>query len=238
MNIIDILDIKPHSFITMIGGGGKTTGLFLLANLLKNSLITSTTKLYNPPLNEQIIPMKWLGQDTEQIKSTDKTPLLYSQKEGDKYMGIGSEEAQMIFEKGAFDYVLCEGDGARMKPLKVWKQGEPVIPQCTTHTIINIGANVLGKIWCKENVHRSELLPFQGKEINFELILQLMEQGIFDMDIPKRSKTFLSFNQWDLVGDRFKDEYLQFSEQAKKSIPILDKILFVSYNKNKLYDHM
>ncbi|QNO14423.1 putative selenium-dependent hydroxylase accessory protein YqeC [Alkalicella caledoniensis] len=243
MDIIKLLDIKPKSFITMVGGGGKTTGMFLIASQLHNCIITSTTKLYKPPINENILPLQWEGtSSTFGSHGFNKTPLLYSEKEEGKYLGIKPETANSLYEKGPFDHILCEGDGARMKALKVWKEGEPVIPSCTTHTIINIGAKVLGKTWGPETVHRSQLLPFDGLEINFQLILEMMERGVFSFNIPSTSKVYLCFNQWDTVEERYKASYKPFAQKAKQILLSpsigLEKILFVSFSKSKVYDHI
>lgn len=249
MSLIKELEIEENSFITMAGGGGKTTGMFLLAKLLGNSLITSTTKLYKPPIVEGIVPVQWDSDRIQQFinesytikpKSTNGTtidtiPLVYSRKEGDKYMGISTEDAELLKEKSSFKHILCEGDGARMKPLKVWKEGEPVIPPSTTHIIINIGAKVFGKSWGENWVHRSHLLPLDGQIIGLETLVQMAKHGVFDLDIPKASKLFIVINQWDAIEEQFKGQKEQFEKSLKGIIPSLTKVLFVSYEKNMIY---
>lgn len=216
MNIPDTLGIKEESFITMVGGGGKTTGLFLLATLLKNSVVTTSTKMYKPPIDPDI-------------------PFTYSKREGDKYYGLTVQELEILKEKSSYKHILCEGDGARMRPLKVWKEGEPIIPPSTTHTIINIGAKALGRPWGKEWVHRSELLPFDGRRIDFSLLIEMANLGVFSLQFPRNSKVYLVFNQWDLVDEGMSGKVEAFAKHFKSTLPFVNKVVFVSYAKRVIY---
>lgn len=232
MDIITALEIGKKSLITMVGGGGKTTGLFLLAKQLENSLITSTTKFYRPPLDETITLVKW-----PQCKGEEgKIPLIYSQVEGEKVVGIDVEAVEKLKSLSLYEHILCEGDGARMKPLKVWKEGEPVIPPSTSHLVINIGAKVIGKRWGNEWVHRHELLSFPNEIISLSTLIKMAEKGVFNFQRGKDSKVFLGINQWDVVGENVSlDEMAGFGEKIKKTVPDIYKVLFLSYEKNRVY---
>jgi probable selenium-dependent hydroxylase accessory protein YqeC len=225
------LEIGEKSLITMVGGGGKTTGLFLLAKELKNSLITSTTKFFAPPLEENIIPVKWPQFTGE----PGKIPLVYSQRDGEKLLGIDVDGVEKLKECSLFDHILCEGDGARMKPLKVWKEGEPVIPPSTTHLVINIGSKVFGNRWGESWVHRHHLLPFQNEIIDFSTLIKMAEKGVFNFP-GVEGKIFMAINQWDVMGDKVNlRETQEFGEKIKKTVPNLYKVLFLSYEKNQVY---
>ncbi len=223
------LEIGDKSFIVMIGGGGKTSGAFILAKSLDKSLVTTTTKMFNPPLDNKIEPTKWPNINSHKI------PLVHSERDDLKYMGIAEEQCEYIYEKSEYHHIICEADGARMRPMKVWKEGEPVIPKCTTHTIINIGANVLGKKWGEKWVHRHEKLPFEGKTIDFDLILEMAKIGVFDLPIAKTSKTYLTLNQWDTVDQTYKSKTKTFAERFKE-ITKINKVFFASYKEDIVYE--
>lgn len=60
-----------------------------------------------------------------------------------------------------FDYILIEGDGSKGKPLKGWRDDEPVISKFTTCTIGVLDGQILGMDINEDNIHRAS--KFLGK---------------------------------------------------------------------------
>lgn len=54
------------------------------------------------------------------------------------------------------DYVIVEADGSKRLPLKAHASHEPVIPPCSTQTLLVVGAKGFGKNVC-DAVHRPEI---------------------------------------------------------------------------------
>ena len=58
MSLKEIIDIKNNYIISIVGCGGKTTLMYLLANELKTDnkvLVSTTTKIFSPTKDEVII---------------------------------------------------------------------------------------------------------------------------------------------------------------------------------------
>jgi probable selenium-dependent hydroxylase accessory protein YqeC len=56
-----------------------------------------------------------------------------------------------------FDLILIEADGAAGKPLKGWKETEPVIPLVTTKTIGIVDIQTIGCLIDRSLAHRLEI---------------------------------------------------------------------------------
>ncbi|MCR4589836.1 MAG: putative selenium-dependent hydroxylase accessory protein YqeC [Lachnospiraceae bacterium] len=136
----------------IIGGGGKTTLLYTLAEELKEkgSIIICTSTHIRIP--EQY-PLITGGID--ELKAGLPEPVICVGRTAEN----GKITAPWIsFEEleGLADYVLVEADGARGLPLKAHAGHEPVIPPNAGKTVLVVGADGFGKK-VKEVCHRPEL---------------------------------------------------------------------------------
>lgn len=151
--ISDILDIKK-GITSIIGSGGKTTLMYVLAEELSNKgrvIVTSSAKIYRP---EHIVTLE--NPAEEDIKSALAENSVIC-------VGKTTEEGKLTapdidfseLEKLA-DYVLCEADGSKGLPLKAHGLYEPVIPPNSAKVIQVIGASGIGgKI--KDVCHRPDI---------------------------------------------------------------------------------
>lgn len=165
MLISKALDLRRGEVITFVGGGGKTTCMYRLAQELKSAgkkiVVTTTTKI--------ILPHK--GQVEKTVLSADETQLYQEVKRELKYhdllaAGTGiTPEGKMREVSPDFitklkhlriDYILIEGDGAAGKPFKAPAAYEPVIAEATTLVIPVVGIDGLGYPLDKMHVHRPE----------------------------------------------------------------------------------
>lgn len=143
---------SDHAFIAITGAGGKTTLMTRFAQYLKglgkSVLITTTTKVLSP-----------YGHGyQEDLVFCDDAILAHEPEKGKVvFYAIGSKEDRKWtsppFEilaqlKERYDVVLCEADGARMRPVKVHTSRDPVVPDFSTDTISVLGLWALGKpVW-------------------------------------------------------------------------------------------
>ncbi|MDR7855635.1 selenium cofactor biosynthesis protein YqeC [Tissierella sp.] len=163
------LDLEKRHLISFVGAGGKSTSMDILAKEFKDMgkkvLVTTTTVIFHQQhidndefvlgeLNYDLIPLK--GSITLYGRSMDDG----------KIRGVSEDEVIEIYNRGIFDIILVEADGARMKPIKAPANHEPVVPNITTMTIGVIGLDAIGKPLDEEHVHRAEIL---GSVLNVDL---------------------------------------------------------------------
>ena len=153
MQISDLLQIG-RGVTALIGGGGKTTLLYRLAEELRKKgtvILATSTRIYPP-------------QQYALVMDGEETVLRRALKEyGVVAVGTINEEGKLrapVFsfeELAAFaDYVLVEADGAKCRPLKAHASHEPVIPDNAQRVVLGVGADGFGKP-LEEVCHRPEL---------------------------------------------------------------------------------
>lgn len=150
------IDLNKKQVISFVGGGGKTTSIYKLADELtrkgKRVIVTTTTHMKMPKdkvvLNNNIYDINKIFEDgdfvTVGIKDKD-----------DKISALSIEQANEL--KEICDFLLIEADGAKMLPLKAPASHEPVILKISSMVIGVCGIDSLGKK-IKETCHRSNIV--------------------------------------------------------------------------------
>ena len=150
-----------------MGGGGKTTTMFVLAKELATKghcvITTTTTKILEPsPLeteklilnNDEDALLKELCQDINNYQHITVARRIISPSKLD---GITPEMAVRIGEIERVSQIIIEADGAARHALKAPRETEPVIPQNTTMVIAIVGIEAFGKKLEEEIVFRAEI---------------------------------------------------------------------------------
>ena len=153
MQIAPLLQIG-RGVTALIGGGGKTTLMYTLAEELKSRgkvIICTSTK----------------------IKLPEQCPTLFGASEDDVRAALASHDVLCVAEKSVEDklcapklpfealaqlapYVIVEADGAKRLPLKAHAPHEPVIPAVAQRVVMVIGIDGIGKP-IAETCHRPTL---------------------------------------------------------------------------------
>lgn len=131
-----------HRVVTLVGGGGKTTSMYALAHEAREAgktvIVTTST---------HIMPHPGLFLTDEGDRGALKTLL-------ERYgiVTVGRLDRRDKMTGGdvsacadAADIVLVEGDGARIRPLKVPAEYEPVIPPETAAVLAVAGMDCIGR---------------------------------------------------------------------------------------------
>ena len=153
MQIAPLLQIG-RGVTALIGGGGKTTLMYTLAEELKSRgkvIICTSTK----------------------IKLPEQYPTLFGASEDDVCAAFETHDILCVAEKSVEDklcapklpfevlaqlapYIIVEADGAKRLPLKAHASHEPVIPVSAQRVVMVIGIDGIGKR-IAETCHRSTL---------------------------------------------------------------------------------
>ncbi|WP_213818325.1 selenium cofactor biosynthesis protein YqeC [Garciella nitratireducens] len=218
MNFYQVLNIKKFpKVISFIGGGGKTTAIFLLAReydrLGKKILITTTTHFSLNQGNKasQLIIEPEYNKAIYQIKKYEKqhqilclaTKIL---KDKRKLKGVPQNWIEKIKREEIFDIILVEADGARRKPFKVPAEHEPVLPRQSDKIIAVMGIEALNRPITSQYIHRPERALFllgKNEEKNDTLLTEeyiskifFHKQGILK-EIDREKEVYILINKVD-----------------------------------------
>ena len=199
-------EIKNHThktkLITLVGGGGKTTTIYKLADSLKSNnsvLITTTTHMFHP--HKQVDHVYFKELPNVNYQNTAIALFDVYNKEKDKVDGFSNDRIDRIKESHIVDYILNEGDGSRRKPLKCYGKHEPMIPMSSDIVIIILGADALNKPLSEEVVQRLNEFKevtqiLEGDLITDDVIIKLLTHPKgFLKNIPESAKAYILFNK-------------------------------------------
>ena len=142
MRISSVLQIQ-RGITALIGGGGKTTLMYVLAEELAENgsvIICTSTKIQGTggyPLLEQ--------RSEEELRNALMRCRIICTGTPDREGKLSAPGVSFERLGTAADYVLVEADGSRGLPLKAHLAHEPVIPRGTDQTILVIGADCFGR---------------------------------------------------------------------------------------------
>lgn len=121
----------------LIGGGGKTSTMFALAEELKGSgsvIVCTSTHILRPPQYPFFERLDRKLQYGEIVS--------IGTVEGMKLSAPAQPFSELV---GLADYVLVEADGSKQLPLKAHAPHEPVIPQETKTVLAVVGIEAIGQ---------------------------------------------------------------------------------------------
>lgn len=218
MKLLEALNL--HTFpcvISIIGGGGKTTTMTVLARELaaqgKRVLVTTTThiSIEQGGLFQALIVENNYGRAKEKIQAhidyTNTICLVSHRVAENKYKGISKEWVDNLILEGYFDVIIVEADGAKGRSFKAPGEFEPVIPESTHLYILVIGMDAIYKPITEEFVHRPEIIlklagypeDKRGIKLTESIIIRVIfhKQGLLK-DIHPQDAVFILINKVDL----------------------------------------
>lgn len=146
----------PPRIISLVGGGGKTTTMYQLADELtelgRRVLVTTTTHIGEPESGRTALirHVSELREDCwKEGILTAGTPVM-DETDGKTVhklcMPEGLDEPRELERLlGFVDVILIEADGAKCKPIKVPREGEPVLLPQTGLVIACAGMSAVGR---------------------------------------------------------------------------------------------
>ncbi|WP_319201985.1 selenium cofactor biosynthesis protein YqeC [uncultured Ilyobacter sp.] len=161
MVLVNMFGLREGDVLSIIGAGGKTTFLFRLADELremgKKVLVTTTTRVYMPPkdcYDEICLDIKELVDKSRKLKQGVMVAGSGVSSEN-KLLSLDQESINKV--RTLYDYILIEADGSRRKPLKGWRENEPVVIDETTKTIAVVDIRGVGLTANPYTIHNFEL---------------------------------------------------------------------------------
>lgn len=187
-NFSDILNIRKRDVVTLVGAGGKTSILKILANeIQKNILITSTTHIQalDDLTKYKIINENYrqISENIVKIRKDSNCKIFITSKivkslknNSYKLKGIKKSWVNKLHHKFKDEIIIVEGDGAAQKSIKVPADYEPVVPQSCNKLITVLGMKNFKKeinnTYC-HRVHEIKKLT-SSATIDKELIINII----------------------------------------------------------------
>ena len=136
---------EQPELIAIVGGGGKTSLMFALAQALAGRVvITTTTRIFaaQTKLAAAVCSANDLTSLSRHLAEHGSC-LVIGDVQGDKAVGVDPTLPGQLLARPDVEYVLVEADGSRMRPIKAPAAHEPVIPPDATLVIPVIGIDAL-----------------------------------------------------------------------------------------------
>ncbi len=244
--LITALGLGPKEHVAVVGGGGKSTLCFALAEALgltgARVISTTTTKVRQAEANA--FPRKVLyaseGPGLEAVKKgLDEAGNVFVGRkflENGKVEGISSTLADDLFRMPGIEYVITEADGAAGRPLKAPAAHEPVIPGSVTTVIALMGLKALGKPLGPDMVFRPALFKAltgleEGDILTAERLARAFDgrMGLFK-NTPVSARRMVFLNQLDVLTDDRSARDL--ARHLISTEPLIERVLLGSFRKN------
>ncbi len=220
-------------FISVTGGGGKTTFLREFGKYLKERglsvLLTTTTKLA-PPGRENYGEDYYFLSLSDLVSSHPEkgTLTLFAHQNGKEEKLYFPGEDEILSASVLFDVVLCEADGSRQRPVKVHTSRDPVVLPRTTAVVSLTGIWGVGK--------RAEDAVF-GDERNISVDREYLKAFLHSPEGPmkgmrKDTVNIILFNGGDCMTEEERNTVLSLT------IPPGVSAYIVSERKGVIYDYV
>ena len=189
MDLNRALRIQPKDIVAFVGGGGKTSAMFRLADELvaegQRVVTTTTTRIFASQI--ALAPYHIIhaqGQSVRQLTDSLAQQLALHphilvvgepDHEIGKALGVAPPVVQAMAARPEVDIILNEADGSRMRPFKAPADHEPVVPECTTILAPVVGIDTLARPLTEDYVHRAaRLAELAGVEIGVEVTPEIV----------------------------------------------------------------
>jgi probable selenium-dependent hydroxylase accessory protein YqeC len=214
-NLTAALGLQAREHVALVGGGGKTALMFVLAEELrqgKKRVITSTTtKIWHRQASDlkhvgfvQSHPT-WRDELSGVLKTHGHGFLGHSLLESGKVQGIQPSLADELYQDKEVDYLIVEADGSSGRPVKAPAEYEPVIPGSATKVVGMLGLEALGQELNPEMVFRIDLFSkltelTLGERLTPSVLCHLFlhPKGLFK-GTPFSAKRVVFLNKLDLL---------------------------------------
>ncbi|MBN1277058.1 MAG: putative selenium-dependent hydroxylase accessory protein YqeC [Deltaproteobacteria bacterium] len=216
-DLISALDLEEKEHIAVVGGGGKTSLMFCLAEQLRlrgSRVVTATTtKIWHREADKSPFIVfsgsdsNWAGDLKYGINNFMHVFVCQRLLPSGKVEGIPAALADQIFLENDVDYLIVEADGAAGHPVKVPADFEPVIPSSATAVVAVMGLEAIGKPLGPDLVFRIEqFIKVTGLGNGDEMTPGVLA-GIFNppdgvfRGSPDTARRIVLLNKLDLVED-------------------------------------
>ena len=249
-DLCSALDMGSRELVALVGGGGKTSLLFALADELfrngKRVVATTTTKMWHreacrsPCLVFTRSEPAWRKKLKAGLQSPGQVFLARNPLDSGKVEGIDPSMVDEIYREAGIDDIIVEADGSSGCPVKAPAEHEPVVPSSATMVVAMLGLEAIGEPVGTGVVFRTGLFTTltgaePGQRMTPAILsgLFLRPGGLFRKS-PEGSKKTVFLNKRDLLEDTREAENLAGLVLEKKSNKV-DQVVIGSILKREYW---
>lgn len=148
LHVLELPD-RPHLVISLVGAGGKTSTMYQLADELaaegKRVIVTTSTHIFCPEDRQVVLTDR--AEAVIPFLSPGQVVIAGQPAPEHKLRGLPPQELKRLAAEA--DVLLIEADGAKCLPLKVPRDGEPVLIEETHVVIACAGLDSIGQTFEK-----------------------------------------------------------------------------------------
>ena len=235
------------AFISITGGGGKTSLMLSLAEYFTGSakvILSTTTKIklseagaYPVLLRDSLSVPDYIGLLKETLERVNSLMAAGSVHSG-KLTGLEPEVLDEVWRRSLAGYLLAEADGSRGLSFKGYAGHEPVVPSLTTKHFVVAGADAFITPVSDESVFRLELLERRwgvkrGEIMPAEVAARILESGgEYLKGAPQNVPRTLLINKSDMLGGA---QIGSLADALAGRIAAYGEIFFVSLKKKEIF---
>ncbi len=195
--------------VALVGSGGKTSALTVLAQELPKPLVVSTTTHLGTWqigfVDQHIIINDDTNWEILEDKFSSGIILITQYPDGDRLPGLRIDQINRVHEicESRQLPLLLECDGSRQRPLKAPRYNEPPIPEFVDTVVVVAGLTGIGKSLYKDTVYNPEIFSKLGNlPIGDIISIRALEKVIGHQQgglkkIPNHANRILLLNQAD-----------------------------------------
>ena len=158
MGLVDALGLdRAPGLVAVVGGGGKSSLLFALAECLAGRVVLSTTtRIFAAQMSRAAAVCTTADEGwQDELERFAENLLIVGRVEGERALGVPPDLPAQWLARPDVDWVVVEADGSRMLPVKAPAEHEPVVPEQTDLLVCVVGIDALaGPI--EQVAHRPE----------------------------------------------------------------------------------
>ena len=235
------LGMKSTDVVALVGGGGKSTAMFLLAREAVarggRAITTTTTKIFAAQiaLAPAHVPAADATRDRIEaaLNAHGHVLVIGATDPGTgKADGVSLELFARLRDWFPEACVLNEADGSRMRPFKAPAGHEPVIPVETTIVVPVVGADVFGQPLDDDHVHRPELISaLTGARLGAPITPETVARVLAHPDggrkgVPRGARVVVVINKAEVPAHRAPAR--ETAQRLLRDEPGIDSVLLTS----------
>jgi len=224
--------------IAFVGGGGKTTAMFRLAQEIAPALVTTSTHIRAWQATKADRHFIWEdGMPMPDIEAqmgsgiTLITGNLDNEKE--RYLYLTPAQLDMLLQLANYHDLplLIEADGSRQKPIKAPADHEPAIPPFVDMVVVVAGLSGLGKPLNDYGVHRPQIFAglsglSEGEKVTSQALAKVLKHPAGGLkNIPPAARRVAMLNQANSPISQS-----QANEIGQALLPAFDAVLVTILN--------